>query len=69
MNFVHNENSYFTKMHIWKPGHSCGLSSGCGGTSKVFSSSILSSTQFLNAGDISERINKGHAQKAALPKD
>ena len=35
----------------------------------AFPSAILFTAQLLSADDASERINKGHIQKAALPKE
>ena len=34
-----------------------------------FPASILFTAQLLSADDASERINKGHTKKTALPKD
>ena len=35
----------------------------------AFPSNILFTAQLLSEDDASERINKGHTQKTALPKD
>ena len=35
----------------------------------AFPSAILFTAQLLSADDASERINKGHTKKTALPKD
>lgn len=65
MTTMHNEHKYFIKMHIGPLGTAVLWTEALA----AFPSSILFPAQLLSADDASERINKGHAQRTALPKD
>ena len=58
-------NTDFTKMHIGPMGTAVLWTEALA----AFPSAILFTAQLLSEDDASERINKGHAQKTALPKD
>jgi hypothetical protein len=58
-------NTDFTKMHIGPLGRAALWTEA----PAAFPSAILFPAQLLSEDDASERINKGHAQKTALPKD
>ena len=65
MTTMHKEHRYFTKMHTGPLGTAV---LGCSGTQGLSLIHPLPCT-ILSAEDAIERINKGHAQKTALPKD